>query len=474
MLLWKGHPTTPGRSLSTGLYVEALPSPILELHDHRMTSLRSRRLEALLGAAVDDLDLSNLQSLVDAHVREDFDLDFKGARYGTSDADKRALQSDVAALANADGGLIIIGVAEDEHAQASALSLVELGDAEMNRMRQIIAGVLPTPRTEIYPLADDQDRGCFVIAIPRSPLAPHAVPVNEGLRYPVRHGATTRYLSEPEVAAAYRRRDVAAKDQLTRLEEVERSGLLRLNPTQPWVAVTAVPELVGDMPIDMAALHVFQSQILGRRGNFALAINVEFTRVGVGQRRLLADGSGGQNFGNNTAQYLSLDAHRDGATFWAAQLWGLDGLQDSPVADADVVSDEVITQCILEGLLHAGHNATARTHAGGTVAIRVRLLPALGRLMALGEVRRGYPILRGQTLSGESVTSETFADVDDLGPSPALLQSAKLLSDEIAQSFGIPEMGQFTAEGAFAVHAWHGSRAHPVIQWGIARGLATD
>ncbi len=86
-----------------------------------------------------------------------------------------------------------------------------------------------------------------MIAVPRSPAAPHAVLVNEALRYPRRNGATTRYLSEPEVAAAYRERLAGARRQSTRISEVQREALERLNPEGlPWVVVTLVPDLPGD------------------------------------------------------------------------------------------------------------------------------------------------------------------------------------------------------------------------------------
>jgi hypothetical protein len=64
--------------------------------------------------------------------------------------------------------------------------------------------------------------GFVLIAVLRSPLAPHAVIVNDGLRYPRRNGATTRYLSEPEVAAAYRDRFTAINRQADRVLEVEK------------------------------------------------------------------------------------------------------------------------------------------------------------------------------------------------------------------------------------------------------------
>src|SRR6266704_2206470 len=131
-----------------------------------MVALRSRRLQAIFGVPLDDLQYEHLEALVPNQVSEAFDLDFKGSQYGNADRDRRDLATDVAALANTAGGLL-------------------------------------------------------VLAVVRSPLAPHAVIVNQGLRYPRRNGTTTRYLSEPEVASAYRERLAGAQRQAARVEEIE-------------------------------------------------------------------------------------------------------------------------------------------------------------------------------------------------------------------------------------------------------------
>ena len=188
-----------------------------------MALLRSRRLETLLGAHVDTLMAGDILRLAENQVSEDFDLDFKGTLYGNSDSEQRDLCGDVAALANASGGVIILGVEDNDQDIAVDAPGVALGDAERNRMRQILAsGVAPLPAVDIVSVRSDADpeHGWFVLVVPRSMRAPHAVVVNDGFRFPVRHGATTRYLSELELAATYRRRDLHASDVTTKLESL--------------------------------------------------------------------------------------------------------------------------------------------------------------------------------------------------------------------------------------------------------------
>jgi hypothetical protein len=150
-----------------------------------------------------------------------FDLEFKEARYGRSDSEKRKLAGDVAAMANAAGGVILIGIAEDEQGCAAAAPGVDYTEAEKLQIQQVIAaGISPVPTFDVETIPDDlavqsseevsrdlgkevrSQHGFILIAALRTTSAPHAALIDEKLRFPVRSGTTTRYLSQPEVAAA--------------------------------------------------------------------------------------------------------------------------------------------------------------------------------------------------------------------------------------------------------------------------------
>jgi hypothetical protein len=78
-----------------------------------MVALRSARLEALLGSSLELVQHAELMTLVSNQVPEAFDLDFKSEMYGSSDREKRDAATDVAALANTAGGLLVLGIEED-------------------------------------------------------------------------------------------------------------------------------------------------------------------------------------------------------------------------------------------------------------------------------------------------------------------------------------------------------------------------
>lgn len=130
--------------------------------------------------------------------------------------------------------------------------------------------VVPMPVMDVIRVENPAARGhgFVLIAVPRSPLAPHAVVVNDALRYPRRNGATTRYLSEPEVAAAYRERFAAVHRQTDRAQEVESGALGRLSTAdnQVWEVTSLVPDLAGELVMDQAALSAARAELMGGGG----------------------------------------------------------------------------------------------------------------------------------------------------------------------------------------------------------------
>ena len=108
-----------------------------EARENQMVALRSRRLEAMFGDQLSDVTAGACAGAVANAVQEDFDLDFKAQMYGNGDAEKRDLAADVAAMANSAGGVIVLGVEENEHAQASAAPGIAISDEVERRILQV-------------------------------------------------------------------------------------------------------------------------------------------------------------------------------------------------------------------------------------------------------------------------------------------------------------------------------------------------
>jgi schlafen family protein len=432
-----------------------------------MAALRSRRLETLLGVPLDGLQYQHLEALVTNHVSEAFDLDFKAALYGSADKDRRDLATDVAALANTAGGLLVLGIEEDRQARATAAPGVAVSDNEVRRILQVVGSlVVPLPVFEPLPVLKPGETGYgfLVVAVPRSPFAPHAVIVNQGLRFPRRNGTTTRYLSEPEVASATRERLAGAQRQSARAEEVEREALLRLDTSDmPWVVVTLVPDLPGDLSLNSEVFTTFQQQIT-REPVAIVDTGTSILRASVGRRRLLADGTRDDS---PLARWVSLELHTDGSGVCSVCVPGPERLRGGPR-----IVDESIAIAVMSGLLHLARHAQDRAAAGGNALIRAQIFPiSPQRPIGLMHTRNfGFPDPRGaRALTVPPPAAEAAAELDDLArPGPMLAAASALLVDEIGQAFGVAEMGQLSRDGQLRRPYWSQT---DVITWAQEHGI---
>lgn len=173
-----------------------------------MAIWRSTELETLLGGPLDETGLTaaSLQRLVEQEFAKD-----------------------VTALANHAGGLLLIGVDEQDGAASEAVPSVSDPDRDSQRLRQALVNhAQPVPRTAFVPIPAVGGHQLAVI-IPPSPLAPHAVTGGRGddrrpLHWYVRDGAHVRALAESEVAERYRARFRGADDRAARRSRAAAEG----------------------------------------------------------------------------------------------------------------------------------------------------------------------------------------------------------------------------------------------------------
>jgi hypothetical protein len=100
----------------------------------------SRSLSNVIGVPLQSVDADRVRAWVSEGLWESEQLDFKQKHYGNSDSQRRELAGDLAAFADQRGGLLVLGVGEDEHGAAASLPLIELADAEQRRIQQIVSG----------------------------------------------------------------------------------------------------------------------------------------------------------------------------------------------------------------------------------------------------------------------------------------------------------------------------------------------
>lgn len=410
------------------------------------------RLAELVGVPPEEITEEHLARLVAGAVPEDADLDFKQERYGNSDSAKRDLAGDIAAMGNSRGGVIIIGI-RDEDDVATELTPVELDSGEEGRIRQIAASnIAPHLTFGVCVVRSEREasKGYYLLIVPPSTLTPHAVRQDRNLRFPRRDGTTTRWLSEPEVADAYRNRFRIASEQTGRVEQILTGGLEVMNlDGDAFVALAIVPTEPGSLTIDLAQVASIQhwASSLGPPnffdGFFPAGVS---PTAGVGAHRMTLTSL----FERQQPNWQYAELFDDGAGFACQRL--MDPRAGS--ADREHSDAYVLNEALLWGIgrcLHlVGQHAVQHCGAWGDAVVEARVV---GNRMQLAYMHRigGFgspePIAggreRNEAVSRHTIVLEAAATVGQ-----ALSAAVRLVATDLFQTFGSPEVRQIAPDGA--------------------------
>lgn len=118
--------------------------------------------------------IEDIQTLIDNHAEEGVHLELKRANaLSKENADK--ITKTLSAFANSDGGVVIYGVAEEDHV-ASDYSFVDGNVITTEHISMLARYVQPAIEgLTIYPIRKDDDfsKSIYVVKVPRSDKAPH-------------------------------------------------------------------------------------------------------------------------------------------------------------------------------------------------------------------------------------------------------------------------------------------------------------
>ena len=409
------------------------------------------RLERLVGVPLTDLTFHHVVQLVDGQVDEGFDLDFKGGLYGKTDSDKAEMAADVAALANVQGGLLLLGV-EDDNGRASGITPVPLDEDELLRIQHVITSkIVPVPEFEFIrvPKAEGATEGYIGVIVGRSDRQPHAVVVEKGFRFPKRETRGKRWMSETEIADAYRSRFQQARASTDRLREIARQGEVRLDRDQcAWVTFTFVPAIPGEFEINASRLRALRDWPAFRERSLTRSLWSGLTEVGTGVRKVLLRSGSPTDAGLERYEYIEL--HRDGSLFCAIPHANAKRDRDGDNQGASFqINDEWLIDDALVALMFAREHAI-QAGASGDVLTTLSIVPpkdANFPQLQLCHLRfQGFREITGRA-AGELVTQGHTLDLDALNDSKELLIATRLLMTDVMNHFSIAEVMQITSDG---------------------------
>ncbi|MFG3524894.1 helix-turn-helix domain-containing protein [Nocardia nova] len=445
------------------------------------------RLTALFGAPVDALTKDHLAAAVARQVPEAEDLDFKGTLYGKTAEDKQELAKDVTALANAGGGVLILGIAE-RNSVADVLKPVPLQAKGAESMQQVcqswIRPFLPGVRIKEVPDPKKEGSGYYVISVSRSADAPHAVMRNrEGtlLSYHLRDGATTRWLAEAEIARLYRDRFVSRAELAAALDQVHDDGVSHISTAtqQPWLTLAAYPSGPGTHRAGGSAtirqvtdeVTKWTSATPPLPGQFL----ANYLEGYPGVRRALITRSTTYSGELNEA---FAELHFNGAGFVTCTAMTVAGHGDWP---------EPVALDVLELNLHAMVSLLANhavgSGAGGDCEFRAQLRltphiagtgtgsvrtfrPTVLHAPTLGSIDKYEQVWRSISVHAEFVDAHTTSSLEELAESwEAQVRSAHALAVDILGRFAVADPVVLRANGTFNAAAVDSERGTAITQW---------
>ncbi len=122
-------------------------------------------------------DQARIQQLIDDKIEESLELEYKGGELSKKkDELRNTLSKEVSALANSNGGNLIIGVDEDKDKNVpTGYSLIDRKEWSKERIENIITSNIQ-PRISgliIHPIIIDnkEDQVLYVIEVPKSDTA---------------------------------------------------------------------------------------------------------------------------------------------------------------------------------------------------------------------------------------------------------------------------------------------------------------
>lgn len=150
--------------------------------------------------------LEELQAIIDRGLTENIHLEFKRSDALMNDKARNEVSKDVSAFANSDGGVIIYGIAEEDHKPSSLDGGVDHEKWPKERLEDIIQSNV-APRLEglrISQITLSAERSAYVVSVPRSERGPHQDRVT--WRYFKRHNFKSSPMENYEINDVRNRR----------------------------------------------------------------------------------------------------------------------------------------------------------------------------------------------------------------------------------------------------------------------------
>lgn len=333
-------------------------------------------LHRILGLPARPIEYDDVASAASGGLGESGELDWKRELPSRDKAAEFA--KDVAAFANAAGGVLIYGVENTGHIRGLKDADIK---AEIERLQRHLAAYIRPYLTGVqYQTLTNADNTLLLVHVPPSAAAPHLVyeekVANDGKRavvVPLRVNVRTEWMDERQLAEAYRRRFELTGNRLQHLHDLADFANEQMSDTareSAWItfaATPAIPERRDEIP--RHEVHQLATSALGRTSEM-LGYVVQWGSVlrslspntimnpRVGLRSWVASNALAEADRNNERP-VYLEVHHDGSTVLSVNAsWGVnnEAVNLSRVVSSQLV-DDASAEFIALASLVAGRQA---------------------------------------------------------------------------------------------------------------------
>lgn len=179
-------------------------------------------LHYALGEPPGPLTEQMIDAVVAQGIEESDALDWKKALPPQKDFRDSDYVKDIAAFANAGGGVLVFGITDTNKAADGRHDAGELTENYERTIRQVCMTAITPPVFGVRAIAVPSSNGNRAVAlvIPASPDGPHLVYRGDTFGAPLRTGADTHWMKEPQIEAAYRARFEGARRGEQALQQI--------------------------------------------------------------------------------------------------------------------------------------------------------------------------------------------------------------------------------------------------------------
>lgn len=284
-------------------------------------------LHRVLGLQPSDLTDEILDAAIAAGVQETGDIDWKSEFPASRGITQGDVPKDIAAMANANGGIIVYGVTESAKAASGRQHVQEFGENEARAYRSAAVSAISPPIFGLDIIELGTDPRAIAVIVPASVDGPHLVYRGEYFGAPIRNDADTVWMKERQIEAMYR---VRFDEQRRSTEAVEslyaEAAAGHDSVGRAWLVAVAHPRLPGTLalPTRDEAREIFER---ARRVTTDLTVgpavypldNVDRMNPRPGLRRWTAPNAA---TGSSSWREAWASTHRDGSVTLVAAVGG--------------------------------------------------------------------------------------------------------------------------------------------------------